>query len=441
MTGSRAPTTSNPLERRVVRAVGLRIMPLLTVAYFAASLDRVNVGFAALQMNHAIGLSPSVFGFGAGVFFVAYSLFAVPGTLLLQRMGLSRGLGLVMLAWSLTSAATALVQGPWSFYVLRFLLGMAEAAFFPGTILYLGGWLPARARGRLLSILMLGLPLASVLGSPLSAALLSIGDGLGLRGWQWLFLIEALPALAVGLIALRMLPASPALVPWLTADARHWLTEQLRAEHASPHPKVLTRQFSWRLLAAPRVLALAVINIGAIAVTNGLAIWQPQIIRASGLTLLQTGVVNALPFALGCAAMYLWAWHSDHWRERRLHTALPLACGGLALGVTFLHVPLPVALLGFCVAVAAASMVKSPFWALATECLPEEVRATAFGHITSLTNIGAFVGTYAIGATVQLTGGYSAAMVPLMAMMFVAFICALIVGGRTPVTPITGEVS
>jgi ACS family tartrate transporter-like MFS transporter len=412
-----------------MRAIGLRIMPLLAAGYFVASLDRVNVGFAALQMNRSVGLSPSAFGFGAGIFFLAYSLFAVPGTLLVQRVGIERGIALVMLAWGLVSAATAWVQGPISFYVLRFLLGAAEAPFFPGVILYLSLWLPTRYRGQLLSILMVGLPLASVLGSPLSAALLSIDGWLGLHGWQWLFILEAAPAILVGFASLRVLPTSIEAATWIAADQRGWLTAELAGKTQSrPLPP---SQSSWRLMLDARVLGLTIVNIGAIAVTNGLAIWQPQIIKAFGLTVLQTGVLNALPFALGCSAMYAWAWHSDRTRERRLHTALPLAVGCVALGATFFDIGLPVTLLVFCVAVAAASMIKSPFWALATECVPTGMEAASFGHITSLTNIGAFIGTYAIGAIVQSSGSFSVAMAPLMVMMLVAFVCALIVGRRT----------
>jgi MFS family permease len=436
MRESSPQATADPLEGMTMRAIGLRIMPLLTVGYLVASVDRVNVGFAALEMNRSIGLNPGTFGFGAGIFFVAYSLFAVPGTLLVQRIGIRRGIALVMVAWGLVSAATAFVQGPYSFYLLRFLLGATEAPFFPAVILYLSLWLPTRYRGRLLSILMLGLPLASVVGSPVSAALLAM-EGWGLQGWQWLFILEAVPAIVVGVVALGMLPALPDNAQWLTAAQRQWLTAEVaRTRQATPP---LPRHSSLRLLWNPRVLGLAVINIGAVAVTNGLAIWQPQIIKAFGLTVAQTGVLNALPFALGCSAMFLWAWHSDRMRERRLHTAVPLALGALALGATYFHINLPVTMLVLCVAIAAASMIKSPFWALATECVPPGAEAACFGHITSLTNFGAFAGTYAIGAIVQSSGGFRAAMTPLIAMMLAAFACALFVGRGSAVRQ--GEVA
>jgi len=434
-----APDTSAPdtsvLARATVRAIGLRIMPVLAAAYFIASLDRVNVGFAALQMNHAIGLGPAQFGFGAGIFFVAYSIFALPGSLLMERIGVRRGIALVMLAWGLVSAGTAFVQGPISFYAARFLLGAAEAAFFPGVIVYLAGWLPARARGRLLSILMLGLPLASVFGSVLSGALLASDGWLGAGGWQILFIAEAAPAILLGLAAFRLLPATPAGAAWLGTEARAWLADELARERAQRPPAQgsnwrgpAARGSIWRTLRDPRVLALSLVNIGAIAVTNGMAIWQPQFIRAFGLTNWQTSLLNALPFALGCSAMYLWSWHSDHVGERRLHTALPLALGAIALGMgPFVHALAPTIVL-FCAAVAAASMIKSPFWALATEIVPPERAAASFGHITSLTNIGAFIGTYGVGAISAADGNYSHALLPLMAMMALAFLCALLVG-------------
>jgi len=406
-----------------MRAVGLRIMPIAMLGYFIASLDRINVGFAALQMNKAIHLGPAAFGFGAGVFFVAYSFFAVPGSIFVKRIGVRQGIGLILIAWGAVSALTAFIQGPISFYMMRFLLGMTEAAFFPAIILYLSVWLPARHRGRLLSVMMIGLPLASIFGSPISAWLLSMNRQLGLEGWQWLFIIEGAPAVLLGLMTQFLLPAAPSSSIWLRDDQRQWLEDKIAQErNAATAPKPPS---TWRTLVDRRVLALAMVNIGAIAVTNGLAIWQPQIIKSFSFTNMQTGLLNAGSFAIGTVFMYIWGWNSDRKRERRIHTALPLGLGCLALAASALTSSVWPTVLVLCMAITATSAIKGPFWALATELIPAEASAVAFGQITSLTNIGAFIGTYGVGLILSATGKYTYAMLPLMAIVALAFLCAL----------------
>ena len=416
-------TGPSELERKTMRAIMWRIMPVMGFAYFIASLDRVNVGFAAFQMNADVHLSPADFGFGASIFFVSYCIFSVPGSMAVAWLGAQRDLMVVLLSWGLASAATALIAGPFSFFVVRFLLGMAEAAFFPAVILYLAHWLPKAHRSRLLSLLMIGLPLASVFGSPLSALLLGTDGWLGFRGWHWLFVIEALPAVLLGLLTPVVLPASIKRVSWLDPAQKVWISDTLAQERNSVPARA--RPF-WRVMLDRRVLALTMINVGAVSVTNGLAIWQPQILRSFHLTDLQVGFINSIPFAIAVAVMYAWAWHSDRTGERRIHTALPLAVGICALLLTLVASSLASVLTILCIAISAASMIKGPFWALATEAVEPEDAAVSFGQVTSLTNIGAFAGTYGIGFVSSATGSYAYAMLPLALILVLAFLCAVL---------------
>jgi MFS family permease len=414
------------LEAEVTRKVAWRLMPFLTLGYFLASLDRVNVGFAALQMNEDIGLSAEAFGFGAGLFFVAYCLFAVPGNLIMERVGARRWLSVVMVAWGLVSAAMAFVQGPASFSALRFLLGIAEAGFFPGVIYYLTLWFPANHRSRMVAILMMALPVSSVLGSPVSAALLLADGWLGLRGWHWLFIIEGLPAIALGLGCALVLPRDVRSAGFLTAAQKDWLATALRAV-----PGQATVDSSiplWRLLINPSVLLLTLIYIGGTSVTNALSLWQPQIIKAYTLSTFHVGLLNSLPFALASLAMYLWATHSDRTGERPMHTALPLAVAAVGLLCTTVVQGLAPMILVLCVIIISASMIKGPFWAMATEALPPSLSAPAIGQINALNNLGVFGATWVIGAIRGATGSFTYAMLPIAALTLLACAAALWLG-------------
>lgn len=400
-------------------------MPFLMLAYLIASLDRVNVGFAALQMNSDLGLTAAQFGLGSGLFFIAYCICAVPCSALVQRIGTRRGLGFIMLAWGLASAFTGLVTDAASFAIVRVALGAAEAAFFPTVISYLKEWLPGRHRGRLLAIMMLGLPLASVVGSPISGALLTLDGAFGIRGWRWLFFLEGAPAALLGITVGLWLPKSISAVTWLDQPQKLWLNAEIMQDHPASLQTSTTSM--WQHLLSSHVLALTFINIGAIGVTNGLAIWQPQMIARFGLSPLSTGLVNAIPFSCGCAALYAWAWHSDRAQERRLHTALPLFAGALALVMTMVTQTLSLTLIVLCIAVSASSMIKGPFWALATETTKSERAPLVFAQVTSLTNIGAFLGTYGIGVVKDATGSFGLAMLPLIAVTLGAALTALMV--------------
>jgi MFS family permease len=414
------------IEVRTIRKVAWRLMPFVTIGYFLASLDRVNVGFAALQMNHDIGLGPAAFGLGAGLFFVSYCLFAVPCNMMMVRVGARRWLSAVMVAWGLLSTCMVLVGSPMQFYVLRFLLGIAEAGFFPGVIYYFTLWFPPQYRSRMVAILMMALPVSSVLGSPLSAALLLTDGWLGMRGWHWLFIVEGLPAILMGLCCALVLPRSIRSARFLAPAEQDWLTH---AVAQGPKGGAISGALSfWEVMSNRYVLLLTLIYIGGTSVTNALSLWQPQIIQTFKLSTMQVGLLNSLPFAIASVAMYLWARHSDRNGERTIHTALPLALGTVGLVASMFVQSLGPTILVLCVVVIAASMIKGPFWALATEMLPASVAATAIGQINALNNLGVFVATWGIGAIKGATGSFTYALLPLVAISLIACLVALWIG-------------
>jgi len=413
-------------ETTVIHKLAWRLLPFVTFGYFLASLDRVNVGFAALQMNADIGLGAQAFGFGAGLFFVAYCLFAVPGNLIMERVGARQWLSIVMIFWGLVSASMAFVQGPVSFAVLRFLLGIAEAGFFPGVIYYFTLWFPSRHRSRMVAILMMALPVSSVLGSPLSAALLLTDGWLGMRGWHWLFIIEGFPAALLGLACSLVLPRDIASAKFLNDQQKLWLTTELAA--TAKETAISGTISLWQILVNKYVLLLTLIYIGGTSVTNALSLWQPQIIRSFNLSTFQVGLLNSVPFAIATVAMYLWASHSDRTGERTMHTALPLAMAVVGLvGTVLVHSLIPMILV-LCLIVIAASMIKGPFWALATEMLPASISAPAIGQINALNNLGVFFATYVIGVIREATGSFTYAMLPIALLSLSACLTALWVG-------------
>lgn len=426
LTGSDGPR-GRAIETTAMRRVTLRILPFLMICYFVSFVDRVNVGFAALEMNKDLHLSPAVFGLGGGIFFVSYFLFEVPSNLALERVGARRWIARIMITWGVIAAAMAAVVGPHSLYLVRFLLGAAEAGFFPGVILYLTYWFPAEYRGRMIGFFAVAIPVSSFLGSPISAALLGTDGWLGLRGWQWMFLLEAAPAILLGIVCLLVLRDGPRDAEWLAPEERAWLIGRLEAERSRPRP--VRHLPLWRVLCNGHVLLLALVLAGSTALSSGLQLWQPQIIKSFGLTNMQTGLLNAVPFAIGSAAMILWARRSDRTGERVWHTALPLAMTALGLAASlFIHSLAPTILI-LCLAVTGIYAVKGPVWALSTEWLPESMAAAGLAQINALSNLAGFGTTYVIGLIKNATGSFSLALLPLVALAALASL-AILLGGR-----------
>ena len=409
---------ANELQRRVLRKTTLRIVPFIMLLYFVAFIDRVNIGFAALTMNKDLGFSPAVYGFGAGIFFWGYFLCEVPSNIVLEKVGARIWIARVMITWGLISGAMAFVQGQTSFYVLRFLLGAAEAGFFPGIILYLSYWFPARQRAAVTALFMAAAPLSTAIGSPLSSALLGTHGLLGFQGWQWLFVIEAIPAVLLGFVVLFFLTDQPGQAKWLADDERKWLVETMNAERAG---QTATASHSiWHGLTDPRVLALSLVYFGTSAGLYTLGIWAPQIIKSFGLSTMQVGVLNAIPPTLSIVAMYLWSWHSDRTNERTWHVVIAclVAAIGLALaGMSSSAVAVVTALVLVNVGISAA---KPPLWSMPTLFLAGPAAASGIATINSIGNLGGFVGPAMIGWIKNLTGSFADGLYFVAALLLIS---------------------
>jgi MFS family permease len=397
-----------------MRQVTLRIVPFMMVCYFVSYLDRVNVGFAALQMVKDLHFSATVFGFGSGIFFVSYFVFEVPSNLFLQKIGARRWIARIMITWGVLAAGTAFVIGPQSFYVMRLLLGAAEAGFFPGVILYLTYWFPGEYRARIVGLFTVAIPVSSFLGSPISAALLGVDGWLGLRGWQWMFILEGLPALLLGLSCLVLLSDRPSNAKWLETSQREWLLGRLQSESSRARP---VGQISvWRVLCNKHVLALSVVLAGSTAVSSGLQIWQPQIIKSYGLTNMQTGLLNSIPFALASILMILWGRRSDRTGERVWHTSLPLMVTAISLASALVFHSLFSIIAILCLAVIGIYAGKGPVWALSTEWLSVGTAAAGLAQMNAISNLAGFGTTYLLGYIRDRTGSYPLAVLPLAAL-------------------------
>lgn len=388
-----------------------RVVPLLFLVYIVAYLDRINVGFAALQMNAALGFSAAVYGLGAGVFFLGYVLFEIPSNLILARVGARLWIARIMITWGIVSAATMLVRSAREFYALRLLLGVAEAGFFPGIIYYLTGWFPPRARAQTIAAFMTATLAAGIVGGPVSGALLSLDGAGGLAGWQWLFLLEGVPAAALGLVVLAVLPEGPADAAWLRDDEREALLAELRAEASALPPGAhrIAPAFT-----SGRVWLLAAVYFTIPVALYGLGFWLPQILKASsGASDFRVGALSALPYCVGAAGMIASGRHSDRTGERRWHVAVPAVAGGLAFALAGLAsgTALPLALVSLGL-LGLASMF-GPFWSLATSSAAGSGAAAAIALVNSVGNTGGFVGPYLVGVVKDATHGYTAGLVAI----------------------------
>jgi MFS transporter, ACS family, tartrate transporter len=421
---------SAELEKRVLRKITLRIVPFVMLLYFVAFIDRVNIGFAALTMNKELGFSPTVFGFGAGIFFLGYFLCEVPSNLVLDKVGARIWIARVMITWGLISGAMALVQGATSFYVLRFLLGAAEAGFFPGIILYLSYWFPARQRAAVTAIFMAAAPLSTVLGSPVSGALLDMRGILGLSGWQWMFIIEGVPAVLLGIVVLFYMTDRPEKATWLSNDERNWLVRTMNTEAAQ---KAGTASHSvWRGLADLRVIALSLVYFGTSAGLYTLGIWAPQIIKQFGLSSMQIGFLNALPGVVAVMAMVLWARHSDRTGERTWHVVGACLLGSLGLVLAGFAGTVLGVLLSLTLVNIGISSAKPPLWSMPTMFLSGSAAAAGIATINSIGNLGGFVGPAMIGWIKDLTGSFEGGLLFVAGLLVLSAVLTLILARSQP---------
>jgi MFS transporter, ACS family, tartrate transporter len=423
------------IENRTIAKVSKRLVPFLIICYFVAYLDRVNVSFAALTMNQDLGLSQTAFGFGAGIFFVAYFIFEVPSNLLLERFGARKWIARIMLSWGILSGAMAFIPdiarltgvgNENAFYLLRVLLGIAEAGFFPGIIFYLTLWFPTEYRARIVGYFMAAIPLSTVIGGPISGLLLYLHGGLGFAGWQWLFIIEAVPAIILAGVVFFYLTDRPADATWLMPEERSWLVERLALEQRQ---RQAVRDYSVvEALVNPRVLGLSLVYFGAVAMNYGLSFFLPQIVKAFGLNTFLTTLVSTAPYAAGVIGMVWWGRRSDRVSERRIHTAIPLfvAAAGIAVSIalddpTLKMIALSVAGFGIfaCLPV---------FWTLPTAFLSGAAAAAGIAVINSIGNLAGFAGPFAMGWIKDHTGSYTGGLLLLAALGFIAMGAALMLG-------------
>jgi ACS family tartrate transporter-like MFS transporter len=397
------------------------------VMYIVAFLDRVNVGFAALQMNEDLGFSEAVYGLGAGIFFVGYFLFEVPSNLILERIGARVWIARIMITWGIISMAMFLVQGPVSFYVLRFLLGVAEAGFFPGMILYLTYWFPARERARGVALFMTAVPIAGVIGSPLSGALLTLDGLAGLAGWQILFLVEGLPAVILGFVVLFYLPDGPNDARWLEPEERGWLQEVLEREDRikANHGEYTARQ----ALTNGRVWLLCAIYFGIVTSLYGVTLWLPLIIEDfSGLGEFGVGLLGAVPYVAGAVGMVLFARRSDATGERRWHVAVAAFIASAGLVLTGLVGTVPaLEMAALTLAALGIYSTLATFWSLPTAFLSGTAAAAGIALVNSFGNLGGFVGPYVVGRLSDTTGSYYTGLLLLAALVLVAGLLTLAV--------------
>jgi MFS transporter, ACS family, tartrate transporter len=417
------------IERAVISKLTWRLVPFLFLLYIVGYLDRTNVGFAALQMQRQLHFNDAVYGLGAGMFFAGYFCFQLPSNLVLARIGAPRWIALLMVLWGIVSASTVFVTTPRSFYLLRFLLGAAEAGFFPGIIFYFKNWFPASVRARTIAWFMTAGPLSGAIGGPISGALLGFPQTGRLAGWQWLFLMEGLPAILLGIVVFFYLTASVETAPWLSPEQRKWLMDTLRSER-----QLLAAAGGANAFAAFRsgkVWLLAFVYFGLNTCVYGISLWLPTLIRnLSGMSSFAIGLISAIPYLAAATAMVLVGHHSDHSGERRWHIAIAAFVGAAALGLTAYSqsaVPLIVAT---SFAIAGASAMDGPFWAMSTSLLSGTAAAAGIALINSVGNLGGFFGPYIIGLVRTSTGGFKGGLLVSGATLAASGCLALLVRSR-----------
>ena len=418
------------LERQTVRRVVWRILPFLIVCYLIAIIDRGNIGMASLQMNEDLGLSKAVFGLASSLFFIGYFLFEVPSNLAMQKIGAKIWISRIMITWGIVSVCTAFVESSEMLYLLRFLLGAAEAGFFPGVILYLTYWIPAKYRARVIATFMVAIPAANFIGSPISGAILSLDGWFGMRGWHWLFILEGIPAVLLGVAAFFVLSNRPDSAQWLSSEQRNWLSSTLAAENAQR--KAIGHISLWQLLRHKHIWVMALIYAGASAAGSTLSVWSPQLLKSFGLDNFTTGLVNAIPYGLASVMMIVWGRSSDRTGERRWHTALTLflIAGGLLSAFISQSLTGSVVILSL-VLIGAYSM-KGPFWALASGWLSSSTAAAglaAIGAVANLIGGGLMVNVY--GMINQATGSHTLVMMPLALLCAAGGIAVLVMGRKS----------
>ena len=410
------------MNQRVFAKAAWRIIPFMMLLYVANFLDRVNVGFAALTMNKDLVISDTVFGVVGGIFFLGYFFFEVPSNVILEKVGARLWICRIMLTWGIVSMATAFVRGPESLGVLRFLLGVAEAGFFPGVIFYLGLWFPAAMRARYIGLFLCAIALANIVGAPVSGLILGMDGVWGLRGWQWLFVLEGLPSFFLAFAVLVWLPNGPGDARWLNDDERAAIDARLKAEPARAHHAL------WPMLRDPRVWALAIPDFGIVLSTYGVGLWLPQIVKGLGFSNLGVGAVVAAVYIASSIATVLWCLSSDRAGERIRHVAIAAVIGASGLIAAAFTQGSIVCVFALAIGMSGTLAAISVFWSLPSSFLGQTAAAGGIALINSLANLAGFAGPYLMGWLKTATGGYAAGLGVLGGGLLMTAITILLVG-------------
>ena len=420
------PGVTDAIAHSAMTKVRWRLIPFLFLLYVVAYLDRVNVGFAALDMNRELGFSAAVYGFGSGIFFLSYTLLEVPSNLILARVGARLWIARIMLTWGLVSTAMVFVNGAALFYVLRFLLGAAEAGFFPGLIYYLTHWFPARERARAVALFMTATAMAGVIGAPISSALLRMHGALGLSGWQWLFIIEGLPAVLLAPVVLKRLTERPEDAAWLSADERGWLSNEMAREREQTDGMHLTFGAALR---SGRLWLLTFPYFCIVIAFYGVSFWLPQIVQATGTLSSATVVLlSAIPYAAAAIGMVIVGVHSDRTGERRWHVAGPMLLGAAAFVMTVLAPQtLAMSLITLSIAAFGIWSTLGPYWTLPPAMLRGTAAAGGIAIVNSVGNLGGFVGPLAVGWVRDATGTFSSGLLMLAATLVIGAAVVLLI--------------
>jgi MFS transporter, ACS family, tartrate transporter len=413
--------TSDPSDKILARAAW-RLIPFMSLMYVVSFLDRVNISFAALTMNHDLGFSPQVYGFASGVFFFGYFLFEVPSNLMLQKVGARLWMCRICVTWGFLSMLTAFCREPVSFCIVRFLLGAAEAGLYPGMVLYMTYWFPSSTRARFIALFLGGVPLSSVIGSPISAWLLEL-SGHGLAGWQWMLILEGIPSLICGIAALWLLPEGPSRAKWLNEDEKRIITERLAAE-----PAGALHGFR-EMLFDKRIWILMIPDFSIVIALYGLNLWQPQMIKAMGYSNIQTGFIVALPYLLAMGAMVALGVSSDRSGERAGHVAFGAFAGAIGMAGAVLLSANHTAVFAFlCLACCGIYAALAVFWTLPSSLLRGTAAAAGLALLNSFSNLGGFFGPYLMGWAKQATGDYTLGMLLLAGMLVLAGVSVIVIG-------------
>ncbi len=413
------------LQRSTMRKVYLRLLPFAVLCYILAYIDRINVSFAALTMRDDIGMNAATFGFAVGMFYWGYFIFEVPSNVILEKVGARIWIARIMITWGILAGLTAAVTGPTSFAVVRFLLGVAEAGFFPGIILYFTYWFPSRHHARIVAGFLVGLPIAVAFGAPISTALLSLDGLFGLRGWQVMYIAEAIPTVVLGIITFFVLTDRPHQAKFLTEDERNWLVNTIAAERKAT--EAVRRYSMWEALYNPKVLLLSLNYLGIVTASLGLLFFIPQIIKSLGnYSNMTVGWLTMIPYICGAIAMVIWGRVSDRMNERRWNlfvgcvlSTVGLIIAGATMGTWWALVGMSIAAMGFYGS-------KGPFFAMPPMFLSGPALAAGIAWINSLGNLGGFFGPWYVGIMKDMTGSYSGGLYGLALLGFIAaVVCAL----------------